>query len=94
MRSSIFGGIAVVAWITAENAGRKVEKEMERVRWETEKRRGEEFSPPTPESVEWLNALLKLIWGLINPDMFVPMVDVRSHVWQSQMRCVHARFRW
>ena len=56
---------------------------MERVRWETEKRRGEEFSPPTPESVEWLNALLKLVWGLINPDMFVPIVDVSSCVWKD-----------
>lgn len=33
--------------------------------------RGEKFSPPTAESVEWLNALLKTVWGLINPDMYV-----------------------
>ena len=38
--------------------------------------RGEEWSPPTPESVEWLNALVKVVWGLVNPEMFVPYVDV------------------
>lgn len=66
----------VVAWITSENAGRKIEKELERVRMAMHVHRGEEFSPPTPESVEWMNALLKVVWGLVNPEMFVPVVDV------------------
>lgn len=65
-----------MAWIGAENAGRKIEKELERVRWDAERQRAEDHSPPTPESVEWMNALLKLVWGLINPDMFVSIVDV------------------
>lgn len=76
VRSSLLCSVAAVSWIAAENAGRKIEKELERVRWETESHRAEDHAPPTPESVEWLNALLKLVWGLVNPDMFVPIVDV------------------
>ena len=76
-RSALVTAVAGVAWIAVENAGRKVEKEVERVRMQMHRQRGESLSPPTPESVEWLNALLKVVWGLINPDMFVPYVDVR-----------------
>ena len=65
-----------IAWIAVENAGRKIEKELERVRMAMHTQRGEELSPPTPESVEWMNALLKVVWGLANPDMFIPIVDV------------------
>ena len=73
----LVGGVGCVAWVAAENAGRKVEKEVERVRMGMHKARGEAHSPPTPESVEWLNGLLKVVWGLVNPDMFVPYTDVR-----------------
>ncbi|KAI0826298.1 hypothetical protein BC629DRAFT_1605012 [Irpex lacteus] len=85
VRSSLLASIAVVTWIAAENAGRKIEKEVERVRWDAERRRADEFSPPTPESVEWLNALLKLVWGLINPDMFVPIVDMVEDILQASL---------
>lgn len=75
-RSTLIWGTAAVVWIGVENAVRKVEKEVERVRMNLLKKRAEVNSPPTPESTEWLNALLKLVWGLVNPDMFVPIVDV------------------
>jgi hypothetical protein len=75
-RSSLLGAVVGATWIGAENAGRKIEKELERVRMDMHRQRAEQFSPPTPESVEWLNALLKLVWGLVNPDMFVPFIDV------------------
>lgn len=75
-RSSLIWGTAAVVWIGAENAGRKIEKEVERVRMNLLKKRAEVNSPPTPESVEWMNAILKVVWGLVNPDMFIPIVDV------------------
>lgn len=46
---------------------RGIDKEMERVRLDMHRQRGETFSPPMPESVEWLNGLIKLMWGLIDP---------------------------
>lgn len=78
VRSTLLGAMAAASWVGAENAGRKIEKELERVRMKMHTQRGEEHSPPTPESVEWMNALLKLVWGLINPDMFIPVVDVST----------------
>jgi len=48
---------------------RGMSKEMERVRQDMGRQRGEAFSPPMPESVEWLNGLIKLMWGLIDPSV-------------------------
>lgn len=89
VRSSLIWSIPVVVWIGAENAGRKVEKEIERIRMNMMTQRAESFSPPTPESVEWMNALLKLIWGLVNPEMFVPIVDVRLRFYSSTKEVLH-----
>jgi Ca2+-dependent lipid-binding protein len=46
---------------------RGMEKELERIRQDMGRQRGEAFSPPLPESVEWLNGLIKLVWGVIDP---------------------------
>lgn len=47
--------------------GRSLEKDVEKVRQDMGRQRGEAFSPPVPESVEWLNGLIKLVWGLLDP---------------------------
>lgn len=42
--------------------------------WSSEQKRGETAVVNLiPESVEWLNTAVGLIWGLINPDMFAGM---------------------
>ncbi|KAG9080546.1 hypothetical protein FRC06_006453 [Ceratobasidium sp. 370] len=64
---------------------RSLEKEVERVRLDMHRQRGEKFSPPTPESVEWLNAFIKTIWGLVNPDMFVSVADMIEDVMQQSL---------
>lgn len=46
---------------------RGLDKELERVRQAMGRSRGETFSPPMPESVEWLNGLIRLMWGLVDP---------------------------
>lgn len=46
---------------------RSLEKDVEKVRQDMGRQRGEAFSPPVPESVEWLNGLIKLVWGLVDP---------------------------
>ncbi|KAI0074714.1 hypothetical protein K474DRAFT_1665159 [Panus rudis PR-1116 ss-1] len=85
LRTGVLFGTIFAAWVGSENAGRKVEKEMERVRMSMHVQRAEAFSPPTPESVEWLNALIKVVWGLINPEMFVPVVDMVEDVLQASL---------
>ncbi|KAK0239435.1 hypothetical protein EDD85DRAFT_821894 [Armillaria nabsnona] len=64
---------------------RKLEKEVERVRVEMHRARGEKYAPPTPESAEWLNAFVRTIWGLINPDMFISIADMVEDVMQQSL---------
>ncbi|PBK93314.1 hypothetical protein ARMGADRAFT_1013004 [Armillaria gallica] len=64
---------------------RKLEKEVERVRVEMHRVRGEKYAPPTPESAEWLNAFVRTIWGLINPDMFISIADMVEDVMQQSL---------
>lgn len=65
LRSTIIGGVGFVALSAISLVSNGLEKEMERVRMEMHRQRGEEFAPPTPESVEWLNSLVKVVWGLV-----------------------------
>jgi Ca2+-dependent lipid-binding protein len=44
--------------------------------WSSEQKRGETAVVNLiPESVEWMNSLLGIIWGLINPEMFASVAD-------------------
>lgn len=44
--------------------------------WASEKKRGEmAVVNLIPESVEWLNTAVGLVWGLINPEMFAAVAD-------------------
>ena len=64
---------------------RNVEKEIDAVRLDLGRARGEAFSPPFPESTEWLNGLIKLVWGLIDPAVFVPMADMVEDILQQSL---------
>lgn len=63
----------------------KLEKELDRMRMNMERQRGLAASPPTPESTEWLNALISTIWQEINPAMFEPLVDMIEDVLQASL---------
>ncbi|KAK1761112.1 putative meiotically up-regulated protein [Echria macrotheca] len=54
--------------------------------WSSEKKRGETAVVNLiPESVEWLNTALGLIWGLINPEMFAAVADTLEDVMQASI---------
>ncbi|KAI9849199.1 MAG: hypothetical protein M1838_000219 [Thelocarpon superellum] len=56
------------------------------VEWHSEKKRGETATANLiPESVEWMNTLMGVIWGLIDPDMFVGLADTLEDVMQASM---------
>ena len=56
------------------------------VEWSAEKRRGEmAVVNLIPESVEWLNTAVGLVWGLINPDMFAAVADTLEDVMQASV---------
>ncbi|KAL8286155.1 hypothetical protein RQP46_004643 [Phenoliferia psychrophenolica] len=98
-RSTLIGAIAFGVYAANGIAGRKIEKELDRVRLNLLKQRAdklstqtsaaterfEQFSPPTPESAEWLNAFTTTIWPLINPSMFQSVVDMIEDVMQASL---------
>lgn len=56
------------------------------VEWESEKQRGQYATANLlPESVEWLNTLFAVVWGLINPDMFQSVADTLEDVMQASV---------
>ncbi len=56
------------------------------VEWESEKERGKTATANLlPESVEWMNTLLSIVWGLVNPDMFTAVADTLEDVMQASV---------
>lgn len=44
--------------------------------WASEQERGETATANLiPESVEWMNTAIGIVWGLINPEMFSAVAD-------------------
>ncbi|CAI6339567.1 unnamed protein product [Periconia digitata] len=56
------------------------------VEWHSEKTRGQLATANLlPESVEWMNTLLSIVWGLVNPDMFQGVADTLEDVMQASV---------
>ncbi|KAI9820660.1 MAG: hypothetical protein M1827_005029 [Pycnora praestabilis] len=56
------------------------------VEWDSEKERGQTATANLiPESVEWMNTLLGVVWGLIDPDMFASVADTLEDVMQASV---------
>ncbi|KAH7122328.1 hypothetical protein B0J11DRAFT_335917 [Dendryphion nanum] len=56
------------------------------VEWHSEQTRGKIATANLlPESVEWMNTLLSIVWGLINPDMFQGVADTIEDVMQASV---------
>jgi len=56
------------------------------VEWSSEKERGETATLNlVPESVEWMNTLIGIVWGLVNPDMFASVADTLEDVMQASV---------
>jgi len=56
------------------------------VEWSSEKERGETaVANLLPESVEWMNTLMGIVWGLVNPDMFQSVADTLEDVMQASV---------
>ncbi|KAK9436679.1 meiotically up-regulated protein [Metarhizium brunneum] len=54
--------------------------------WSSEQERGETATVNLiPESVEWMNTMIGLMWGLINPEMFASVADTLEDVMQASV---------
>lgn len=52
--------------------------------WSSEQLRGQMATANLlPESVEWMNSFLGVVWGLMNPDMLTPMADTIEDIMQA-----------
>ncbi|KAL4990581.1 hypothetical protein BDW68DRAFT_154012 [Aspergillus falconensis] len=72
--------IASGVWLWVQEVIRSG-REME---WSSEQLRGQVATANLiPESVEWMNTFLGIIWGLINPDMLAPISDTIEDIMQA-----------
>ncbi|TKA32803.1 hypothetical protein B0A50_01028 [Salinomyces thailandicus] len=56
------------------------------VEWSSEKERGQTATANLlPESVEWMNTLLGIVWHLVNPSMFQGVADTLEDVMQASV---------
>ncbi|ATZ57391.1 hypothetical protein BCIN_14g05350 [Botrytis cinerea B05.10] len=54
--------------------------------WESERQRGQMATANLiPESVEWINSLMGVMWGLIDPDLFASVADTLEDVMQASV---------
>lgn len=83
--SFICGTAAAILVTLVSLISRNLEEEMDAVRLDMHRQRGEIYSPPTPESVEWLNNMIKLMWGLVDPGMFISITDMVEDIMQQSL---------
>ncbi|BEI79854.1 hypothetical protein CcaverHIS002_0103830 [Cutaneotrichosporon cavernicola] len=76
-------GIAVTSFMSLNR--KNMEKEIMAVRQDQHRTRGNAMVPPTPESVEWLNHLVQLVWGLVDSTMFIPLADTVEDILQQSL---------
>lgn len=65
---------------------RGIQQNANSVNWDAERKRATAATESlVPESIEWMNSLVKIVWGLINPDMFATMADTLEDVMQASV---------
>jgi Ca2+-dependent lipid-binding protein len=82
--SSLFAGVIVACgihlWL------RNIQENANAVNWDSERRRATAATESLlPESVEWMNSLVGIVWNLINPEMFAAVADTLEDVMQASV---------
>lgn len=82
--ASIFAGIIVSCGLHLWLRG--VQDSANAVNWDAERKRATAATESlVPESVEWMNSLVGIVWNLINPEMFASMADTLEDVMQASV---------
>ncbi|EKD17621.1 uncharacterized protein L3040_006743 [Drepanopeziza brunnea f. sp. 'multigermtubi'] len=81
---SVFAGVILSSgihlWL------RKVQEGANAVNWDAERKRATAATESlVPESVEWMNSLVGIVWNLINPEMFAAVADTLEDVMQASV---------
>jgi hypothetical protein len=82
--ASTFAGVIVSCgihlWL------RRVQEDANAINWDSERKRATAATESlVPESVEWMNSLVGIVWNLINPEMFAAMADTLEDVMQASV---------
>ncbi|KAG0647594.1 Meiotically up-regulated [Hyphodiscus hymeniophilus] len=82
--ASLFAGVIVACgihlWL------RNVQEDANAVNWDAERKRAIAATESlVPESVEWMNSLMGIVWKLINPEMFAAVADTLEDVMQASV---------
>lgn len=82
--ASTFAGVIVSTgihlWL------RRIQEDANAVNWDAERSRATAATESlVPESVEWMNSLVGIVWNLINPEMFAAMADTLEDVMQASV---------
>ncbi|KAF7968966.1 hypothetical protein HWV62_28761 [Athelia sp. TMB] len=85
LRSAVLSCVAFSIVTALHLVERQILRNLAEVRMHMERQRGEAHSPPTPESVEWLNGILATVWPLIPGDMFTGLTDTIEDVMQASL---------
>ncbi|PKI83993.1 hypothetical protein MVES1_002031 [Malassezia vespertilionis] len=85
IRTAVIGATCVGGYMAIGIAQRNIHKEFHSLRAGMHAQRGRKWSPPMPESVEWLNGMIAVIWKQIDPDAFVGMLDMVEDIMQASL---------
>jgi hypothetical protein len=85
LRTVMLTGVTFGAITALHLVERQILRNISEVRMQMERQRGEAHSPPTPESVEWLNSILATVWPLIPPETFISLTDMIEDVMQASL---------
>lgn len=82
--ASFFAGVIVACgihlWL------RNIQEDANAINWDAERKRAVAATESLlPESVEWMNSLVGIVWNLINPEMFAAMADTLEDVMQASV---------
>lgn len=72
-------------YLYTHSAKLDLERSVDRLRHELHLARATHYSPPSPESAEWLNGLINGIWPLIDTKLFEGVVDMVEDIMHSSL---------
>lgn len=82
--ASVFGGVVIASGLHLWLRG--IQDDANTINWDAEAQRAKAATDSlVPESVEWMNSLVGIVWKLINPEMFAAMADTLEDVMQASV---------
>ncbi|WFD31648.1 hypothetical protein MSPP1_002687 [Malassezia sp. CBS 17886] len=85
MRTVVLGGMGILGWSSIGLAQQRAVKHLDEARAHMHEARGKQYSPPMPESAEWLNAAIAVVWKQLDPAAFISVIDLVEDVMQASL---------